>query len=200
MLVQAKPRTYSPEEYLVLEEKSQTKHEYQDGEIIPMTGGTTNHNKIAGNFYAYFKFATKGKPYEVFMADVRLWIPANRRYTYPDVQIICGDIAYHENRKDTVTNPSAIVEVLSKSTRDYDKGDKFKFYRSIPEFREYITIAQYGFEVEQYVKTDEGKWLITYLESQESVLSLATVEFEIPLTDLYEGVRFEDNEREIVDS
>lgn len=89
--------------------------------------------------------------------------------------------------------------ILSKSTRDYDRTDKFKFYRSIPDFREYITIAQYGFEVEHYVKTDDRKWSIAYLESPESVLSLATIDFEISLAQLYEGVEFEDSEPEIAD-
>lgn len=192
MLVQTKPQTYTPEEYFALEEQSETKHEYHNGEIVPMTGGTTNHNKISGNFYAYFKFAKKGKPYDIFMADVRLWIPDYDRYTYPDVQIIFGDILYYEKRKDTVTNPSVIVEVLSNSTRSYDKGDKFKYYRSLPTLQEYITINQYGFEVEQYVKTDDGKWLITYLEAEDTVLSLASVDFEISLKDLYDGVNFEE--------
>ncbi len=192
MLVQTKPQTYTPEEYFALEEQSETKNEYHNGEIVPMTGGTTNHNKISGNFYAYFKFAKKGKLYDIFMADVRLWIPDYDRYTYPDVQIIFGDILYYEKRKDTVTNPSVIVEVISNSTRSYDKGDKFKYYRSLPTFQEYITINQYGFEVEQYVKTDDGKWLISYLEAEDTVLSLASVDFEISLKDLYDGVNFEE--------
>ena len=192
MLVQTKPQTYTPEEYFALEEQSETKHEYHNGEIVPMTGGTTNHNRIVINLVAFLKFAFRGKPLSLFTSDVRLWIPAYDRYTYPDVQIIFGDIIYHEKRKDTVTNSSVIVEVLSNSTRSYDKGDKFKYYRSLPTFQEYITINQYGFEVEQYVKTDDGKWLITYLEAEDTVLSLASVDFEIPLKDLYDGVNFEE--------
>jgi len=148
MLVQTKPRAYTPEEYFALEEKSEIKHEYHNGKIVPMTGGTTNHNRIALNLVAFLKFALLGQKISFFIGDVRLWIPAHRRYTYPDVQIICGDIAYHDNRIDTVTNPAVIVEVLSKSTRNYDRGDKFRFYRSLPSFQEYITIDQYRFEVE----------------------------------------------------
>ena len=200
MIVQTATQTYTPEEYLALEEQSEIRNEYHDGEIIPTTGGTVNHNKISGNFYAYFKFAKKGQPYDVFMADVRLWIPENNRYTYPDVLIISGEVDYYENRKDTIINPTVIIEVLSQSTEVYDKGDQFKFYRSIPSFQEYIMINQYQYEVEQYVKTDHGKWLVTYLESVESVLSLNSVEFDIPLSDLYEGVEFENIEKEeIVD-
>lgn len=194
MLVQTKPQTYTGEEYFALEEKSDIKHEYHQGEIVPMTGGTTNHNRIIINLVAFLKFAFRGKPLSLFTSDVRLCLPEYDRYTYPDVQIISGDISYYENRQDTVTNPAVIVEVLSNSTRIYDKGDKFKYYRSLPRFQEYITIDQYGFEVEQYVKTDDGKWLVTYLDSEDSVLSLAAVEFEISLKDLYEGVKFEESE------
>lgn len=194
MLVQTQKRIHTPAEYLAIEENSEIKHEYHDGEIIPMTGGTTTHNKIAGNFYSYFKFAHRGKPYEIFMGDVRLWISAYRRYTYPDIQIILGDIVYYENRKDTVLNPAIIVEVLSDSTRNYDKGDKFKFYRSIPELTEYITIDQYRFEIEQYVKAKDGKWLVTYLESKEAILSLASVEFEISLNNIYESITLQESE------
>ena len=192
MLVQATPRKYTPEEYLGLEEKSEIRHEYCNGEIVEMTGGTTNHNRIIINLVAFLKFALRDGKTSLFTSDVRLWIPASRCYTYPDVQIICGEIAYPENRQDTVTNPSAIVEVLSKSTRNYDKGDKFQFYRSIPTFREYVTIDQYSLCVEQYIKKEDGKWLISYLESEESVLSLSAVKFDISLKDLYEGVKFEE--------
>ena len=199
MLAQTKPRTYSPEEYFALEEKSEIKHEYHNGEILPITGGTTNHNRIAINLVTYLNLAFQGKKTSFFIGDVRLWIPAYRRYSYPDVQIICSDIAYHDNRKDTVTNPAVIVEVLSKSTRNYDRGDKFRFYRSLPSFQEYITIDQYRFEVEHYIKNDDNNWLIRYLESEESVLSLVSVDFEISLKDLYDNVRFDDEEREIED-
>ncbi len=191
MITQTATRTYTPEEYLALEEQSETRNEYHDGEIVPMSGGTVNHNKISGNFYAYFKFAKKGQSYDVFMADVRLWIPESNRYTYPDVQIICGEVGYYEKRKDTIINPTVIIEVLSQSTEAYDKGDKFKYYRSIPSFQEYIIINQYQYEVEQYVKTEDNKWLVSYLESAEAVLSLNSVEFEISLEELYEGVEFE---------
>ncbi|MBO1350529.1 MAG: Uma2 family endonuclease [Hormoscilla sp. GUM202] len=112
MLAQTKPRTYSREEYFALEEKSEIKHEYHNGEIVPMTGGTTNHNRIAINLVTSLKFALRGQKISFFTSDVRLGFPAHRRYTYPDLQIICGDIAYHDRRKDTVTNPAVIVEVV----------------------------------------------------------------------------------------
>ncbi|MGB3535835.1 MAG: Uma2 family endonuclease [Microcoleaceae cyanobacterium] len=196
MITQTATRTYTPEEYLILEEQSETRNEYHDGEIVPMSGGTVNHNSIIVNLVAFLKFAFRGQNKSLFTSDVRLWIPESNRYTYPDVQIICGEVAYHENRKDTIINPTVIIEVLSQSTEAYDKGDKFKYYRSIPSFQEYIIINQYQCEVEQYVKTENNKWLVSYLESEEAVLSLNSVEFEISLRDIYEGVEFESVEIE----
>ena len=111
---------YTPEEYLELEEAAEYKSEYIDGEIIPMAGGTTNHNRLAGNFYAALNFAFKKQDYEVFMGDVRLWIPDKHIYTYPDVMVIAGKPEYYNNRTDTVTNPLVIAEILSKSTQNRD--------------------------------------------------------------------------------
>ncbi|WP_293115977.1 Uma2 family endonuclease [Okeania sp. SIO1I7] len=190
MQIQTHKKVYSPEEYLLLEENAEYKHEYLDGEIISMTGGTTNHNEIASNFCAYLKFALKGKSYRVFIGDVRLWIPDYNLYTYPDIMIIEDKPIYHQGRTDTVTDPLIIVEVLSKSTANYDRGDKFKFYRSIPEFKEYILIDQYQFYIEQYAKTSEDKWEVTYYESEESRLKLTALDFEIAFSDLYERVDF----------
>ncbi|MFB2970019.1 Uma2 family endonuclease [Aerosakkonema sp. BLCC-F183] len=191
MQTQTEKRYYTREEYLALEETAEYKSEYHDGEIVPMTGGTTNHNKIAGNLFAHLKFALRGRNYELFIADVRLWVPRYRKYFYPDLMIIQAEPVYEGAGTTTVTNPSLIVEVLSNSTRSYDKGDKFDYYRSIPEFREYILIDQYKFHIEQLVKTSEGKWLLTYYESADGVLALDSVDFQIPLSDIYEGVNFE---------
>lgn len=118
----------------------------------------------------------------------------HRLYTYPDLMVIKGDVIYHENRKDTVLNPLVIIEILSESTGSYDHGDKFKYYRSIPEFQEYILIDQYQYSVEQFVKTETGKWQVNFYESVDSILTLSTLDFAINLTDLYEQVNFETSE------
>jgi len=194
MVVQTESLLYSPEDYLKLEETAEFKHEYRDGEIIPMTGGTTNHNQILVNLCAHLYFALRKQNYRVFTSDIRLWIPDYRLYTYPDLMVIRGDIIYHESRTDTVLNPLIIVEVLSKSTGNYDHGDKFKFYRSIPEFQEYILIDQYQYSVEQFVKTETGKWQLNFYESADSILTLSTVEFQMNFADLYEQVNFEQPE------
>ncbi|MGB3510008.1 MAG: Uma2 family endonuclease [Microcoleaceae cyanobacterium] len=176
MQVQIEKRYYTPEEYLSLEKTAEYKSEYHNGEIIPMTGGTTNHNLIAGNFYVYLRYALREKSYKVFFADVRLSIPLMNRYVYPDVMIIQGKPVYAGTGKTTITNPLIIVEVLSESTKNYDKGEKFDFYRSIPEFREYILIDQSKYYLAQYTKTSENQWLFTEYNGENNILKLATVE------------------------
>lgn len=190
MEVQTVKRFYTPEEYLELEEQAEFRSEYRDGEIVPMTGGTTNHNQIALNLAASLKFTLKGQNYRVYMADVRLWIPRYRQHTYPDVMVIQGQPVYTGTSTTTVTNPSLIAEVLSKSTQNYDQGNKFLYYRSIPEFKEYILIDQYQFHVMHYVKTADGKWIFDEIEGESATLSLETVDFQIALSDLYEQVYF----------
>lgn len=175
MIAQIEKRHYTPEEYLALEATAEFKSEYHDGEIVPMTGGTTNHNQIAGNFYAYFKWTMKRQNYNIFIGDVRLGLPRHRRYVYPDVTIVEGKPVYEGAGKTTITNPLVIVEVLSESTRNYDKGDNFYFYRSIPEFREYILIDQYQYHVEQYANPAENQWLLTDYEGSDAVLAMTTV-------------------------
>jgi Uma2 family endonuclease len=193
-VVETQKQYTTPEEYLALEEAAESKSEYRDGEIVPMTGGTINHNRIILSFCIYLGLALRGTSYEVFTGDVRLWIPRYRTHTYPDVMVIQGEPVYHENRQDTITNPVLIVEVLSKSTKNYDRGDKFEFYRSIPEFREYITIDQYRFKVEHFAKTSEGKWVLTEYDSADAVLALSSLDFQITLRDIYERVNFEESE------
>ena len=184
---------YTPEEYLELEETAEYKSEYRDGEIVPMTGGTTNHNKISLNLAASLKIALRRKNYDVYIGDVRLWIPRYRQHTYPDVMVIEGQPIYTGTSTTTVMNPMLIAEVLSQSTKNYDQGDKFLYYRSIPEFKEYILIDQYQYHVMQYVKTAESQWSFTELEHASATLSLQTVDFQIELRDLYEQVNFVEN-------
>ncbi|HLO50962.1 MAG TPA: Uma2 family endonuclease [Kamptonema sp.] len=194
MQTQIKKHYYTPEEYLELEEVAESKSEYRDGEIVPMTGGTTNHNKIAGNFYVNFKVAFRGQNYEIFMNDVRLWINRDRIYTYPDIMIIEGEPVYEGSGTTMVTNPLLIVEVLSKSTKDYDRGDKFQYYRSIPTLKEYITIDQYKFHVEQFAKNPEGKWVLSEYEATDAVLALSSIDFQIQVSEIYQGVNFENTD------
>lgn len=181
---------YTPEEYLALEENAECKHEYRNGKIIAMTGGTTNHNEITGNFYANAKFALKKQNYRIFISDVRLWIEEYRQYTYPDVMIIEGKPIYHGKGTSTVTNPTVIVEVLSPSTQDYDRGTKFTYYRAIPELKEYILINQSEYAVEQFSKNEEGKWVLTEEKRESALLKLPTLNYSIALAEIYDNINF----------
>jgi len=187
---------FTEEQYLALEETAEDKNEYLDGEIIPMTGGSTNHNQIAGNLYIALSLALKKQNYRIFIGDVRLWIAKVRLYTYPDVMIILGEPQYHNNRTDMITNPQVIVEVLSKSTKNYDRGDKFKLYKTIPSFREYILIDQTQINVEQYSKTENKRWLYSEYDEEDTALVFNSFEVEVPLSDVYEQVNFEEVEKD----
>lgn len=191
MVLQTEKHYYTPEEYLELEEKAEYKNEYKDGEIIQMTVGTTNHNKIAGNFYKKFPNTLQGQGCDVYIGDVKVSIPRYRLYTYPDVIVIKGKPIYEGKGTTIITNPLLIVEVLSNSTKNYDKTDKFKYYRSIPGFQEYIIIDQYSFAVEQFTKQTEGQWIFKEYEGEDPVLVLDSIEFQITLRDIYDRVDFE---------
>ncbi|MDJ0735248.1 MAG: Uma2 family endonuclease [Nostocaceae cyanobacterium] len=191
MVLQTEKGYYTPEEYLELEEKAEYKSEYRDGEIIPMTGGTTNHNKIALDFCRKFPLIVQGQTYDIYMADVRLWIPRYRIYTYPDVIVVKGKPIYEGTGKTTITNPCLIVEVLSNPIKNYDKTDKFKYYRSIPDLQEYIMIDQYSFSVEKFTKKAEVQWLFQEYEGEDAVLKLDVIDFEISLREIYARVDFE---------
>jgi Uma2 family endonuclease len=181
---------YSLAEYLQFEVNSQERHEYINGEVILMSGGLPNHNRIAGNFYAALNFALKGKPYDVFVTDQRLWIPKKRIYTYPDVMVVQGELQLQEGRKDTITNPLMIAEVLSQSTKAYDQDEKFKAYRTIPSFAEYILIDQYSMHVEQYFKAEPPKWIFCEYDGGDACLSVNSITFTICLSEIYDKVDF----------
>lgn len=189
--MQTQQRFYTPEEYLALEEQADFRSEYRDGEIVPMTGGSINHNTIIVNLCALLKFGLRGKSLKVFTSDLRLWIPRYRRYTYPDVFVIADEPVFQGSRKDTVMNPCLIIEILSESTQDYDRTDKFRYYRSIPEMQEYILVDQYTTGVEHYAKLEDASWRFREYDAETSSISLVSVGLELAMNDLYEGVSFE---------
>ncbi|NJR49082.1 MAG: Uma2 family endonuclease [Leptolyngbyaceae cyanobacterium CSU_1_3] len=183
-------KTYTPDEYLDLEVKSETRSEYRNGEIIQMTGGTPTHNELIRALTVALSLGLHRKPYQLFLADQRLWIPEPNIYTYPDVMIVPRPVELKPGRKDTVMNPIVIAEVLSDSTEAYDRGEKFAAYRTIETFQEYLLIDQSQPHLEQYVKQSANQWLFTEYNGLESKVMLATVQVEIALADLYENVEF----------
>jgi len=187
MLAQEK-KYITPEEYLALEEKAEYKSEYYQGEIFAMSGASFNHNVIAGNCYAGIHQIFRGRNCTVFNSDMRVLVRENGLYTYPDVSVICGEIKFSEGRNDTITNPSLIVEVLSKSTKDYDRGEKFELYRALPTLEDYVLIHQDKVHIEHFHKQADGKWLLTDICLLEETLMLESVEVSLSVRDLYEKV------------
>jgi Uma2 family endonuclease len=192
-IAQTKEKIYTSEEYLELEITSETRNEYRNGEIIEMTGGTPNHNELTSNLIVSLKTALKGKSYRVFITDQRLWIPAANLYTYPDIMVVPKPIELQTGRKDTITNPCFIAEVLSKSTQNYDRSEKFVAYRTIPNFEEYLLISQYQVCVEHYVKTAPDRWLLSEYTDPSTILTLSSFDLQLSIADLYENIDFEES-------
>jgi Uma2 family endonuclease len=189
MLSNIKQR-YSLDEYRALEEKSEGRSEYRDGEIVPMPGGTLKHSRISGNIFAYLKFLLRDTQFESINSDLRLWIPEYRRGVYPDVMIFEGEPQLNENRLDEVLNPILIVEVLSPSTADYDRQSKFRMYRSIKSFKEYLLVEQDEPFVERYTKQSQG-WLLSEFNGLDGSIFLESVGQELAIAEIYRSVVFE---------
>lgn len=183
-------KIYTVENYLAMEVESETRHEYRSGEIVPMTGGTPAHNELIRALTVVLSLGLRGKPYQVFLADQRLWIPERNIYTYPDAMIVPRPVELQPGRKDTVTSPILIAEVLSDSTKAYDRDEKFAAYRAIATFGEYLLIDQSRLHIEHYVKQSANQWLFSEYNEPEARVILATVAVEIVLSDLYENVEF----------
>ena len=190
MVTQLAKKTYTVDEYLELEIASETRNEYRNGEIIPMTGGTPNHNDISGNLYLLLKPLLKAQGFRVFHADQRLWIPDVKIHTYPDVMVASKPLEMQDGRKDTITNPCFIAEVLSRSTQNYDRSEKFAFYRTINTFQEYLLIDQYRVHVEHHVKTAVNQWLFSEYDDPSVTISLQFTDLQIQIADLYDNIDF----------
>lgn len=181
---------FTEQEYLELEVASDTKHEYYRGEIFAMAGAGKRHNVIFSNLFGELGYKLKGHPCRPFGSDMRIHVPENTLYTYPDISIICGDIFdYSNDEKDNATDPSVIIEILSSSTRTYDRGDKFKLYRDIPTLKEYVLVDSESINVEAYRINEHGHWELEEFKATEETLSIKTIEFSIPLKEIYAGTR-----------
>ncbi|BCU11195.1 MULTISPECIES: Uma2 family endonuclease [Microcystis] len=190
MLTQSPPKTLSLEAYRNLETIAEVKHEYHDGEIIEMTGGSINHNSILINLIVLLKLALRGTNYRLQSSDLRLWIPQYNRGLYPDLMIIAGEPLFSDNRNDEILNPCLIIEVLSPSTSGYDRGDKFRYYRSIPQLNQYLLVSQGEILIESYSKTSENNWLLQEYTPARGIISLDSLGISLNLADIYEGIDF----------
>lgn len=178
----------SEKEYLDAERLALEKHEYYKGEIFAMGGASIAHNKIAINCTVNISNKLKGKKCQPFGSDLRVHIPKNTLFTYPDISIICGEIETTDDKFDTITNPSVIIEILSSSTRNYDKGEKFTLYREIDSLQEYILIDSERIMVEKFMRNSDNSWQLNEYKSIEQSFSITTVAIEMQLLDIYEGL------------
>ncbi len=186
-----KDQIYTLEEYLELDHNSEQKIEFWDGNIFTLAGASASHNRIQRNALFYLQLKLRGRGCEVFPSDMRVGVPAYPPYRYPDLSVLCGQANIHTlGKQDILTNPSLIIEVLSDSTAQFDRGYKFTYYKSIESFTEYILIAQDRPHVTQFIKQDENGWLNREFNSMQDKFHLASLDCELELAELYEGVEF----------
>ena len=177
-------------DYLNAERLALNKHEYFRGEIFAMSGASLPHNKIFSNLFIDAGVKLKGKKCQPFGGDLRIYIPKNTLYTYPDMSIICGEPETTDDNFDTVTNPTVIFEILSKSTRNYDKGQKFTLYRDIESLKEYILIDSEKIMVEKFTKNPDKSWTLTEYMHLGEGFDILSVQISMKLSDIYDAVNF----------
>jgi Uma2 family endonuclease len=180
---------YTPEEYLALERHAEFRSEYIDGRIIAMTGGSIAHNYIVGNIYAGLLARFARRPCHVFFADVKVRFGRGTNYTYPDVMALCGTPGHGDGHGEVLTNPALIVEVLSRSTEAYDRGEKFKRYKAIETLREYVLISQDEVRVEHFQREGDF-WSSTAFTHLDAVIELRSVACSFPMREIYRRTDF----------
>ena len=194
MTTDIETRKYSIEEYLALEAGAKEKLAYFDGKIRPMPGGTPLHNEIASNVVYVLKSLIKQiaeKKFKLYNSDMKIWIERLQHIVYPDAVVVCEKPLLYPGRKDIITNPLLIVEVLSPGTEEYDKHDKFMEYRTIPSFQEYVYLRQDAVEGAAFHRERGGLWRESNAVGLESVLPLYSLGAELRLAEVYEEVEFE---------
>ena len=193
--VAQKERRYTIEEYLEMEEFSLTNHEYHDGKLIPMAGGTHNHSEVKAQVIISFGMAIRAnkKTYKLYNSDIRVNLPEIDRVLMPDATVVVGKPIFTiEKPVGLLANPTLIIEVFSKSSEAYDRGEKFKRYRTLPSFTEYMLVSQEKPLVETFVKNG-GQWFINETaEGLEASVNLVSLGFTLSLSDIYWGVTFEE--------
>jgi Uma2 family endonuclease len=178
---------FTPEEYFAWEEQQLERHEYIDGEVYAMSGGTINHGSIAGNFLALLKPHLRGSGCKTLNSDCRVSIVGSTKYVYPDISVTCDD----RDRTTTqyITYPCLIIEVLSPSTEAYDRGNKFKMYRRNPSLQEYVLVSADAIEIELFRKTETGDWRIINYQKGDAI-ELKSVNFICQIEQIYEDIVF----------
>jgi len=187
MPIQPTPRV-TPEEYLARERAAETKSEYFEGELFAMSGASPAHVLIVTNVVSELRQQLRARNCRVYSTDLRVKVSATGLYTYPDVIVVCGEARFEDEQRDTLVNPALIVEVLSKSTQDYDRGAKFEQYRTIESFNEYVLIAQDKPHVEHFLRQADGRWLLAETNRLGDRIELESIGAHLAVADVYEKV------------
>ena len=189
-MASAAQQLLTEQEYLALERAASTKSEFLAGRMFAMAGGKRSHNLIAINVSTALNTQLDDRPCQVYPSDMRVKISATGLYTYPDVSVVCGEEVFEDEEEDTLLNPTLIVEVLSKSTEAYDRGDKFAQYRLLESLREYVLIAQDQVRVERYSRpAGESEWRLAEARDLAESMVLASIGCELPLSAVYRKVK-----------
>jgi Uma2 family endonuclease len=185
-------KRFSPQDYLVWERKQRLKHEFIDGKLYTMGGASKKHNKITFNINGLLWFIQQTiTNFEAFTTDMRTYAPLKKSYFYPDIVVVKGQDEYLDNEFDTLTNPTVVIEVASKSTKSYDKSKKFDFYRSIPSLEEYFLVSQTEYYISHFYKNAQNEWVVgDILQSPTDVLKVKSLSIELKLSDIYRGIDF----------
>lgn len=179
----------SIEEYLEMENASLEKHEYYMGEVFAMSGAKVPHNRITSNLMGLLGQKLKKKKCKPFGSDLRIHIPANTLFTYPDISIICGEVITLNNDEFNALNPTVIIEVLSPKTKNYDRGEKFKLYRDIETLKEYILVDSQGLHIEVFRLNEHSHWELEEYNDVNSYLEIKAINETIPIAEIYEDVK-----------
>ena len=181
---------YTVEEYLAIDRASDSKSEYLAGVIYAMGGASPTHVQITGNVAGELRQRLREQPCIVYSTDLRVCASADGLYAYPDVVVVCGDPVFVDSELDTLANPILIVEVLSDSTKSFDRGEKFENYRTNASLREYVLVAQDRVHVEHYVRQEDSTWVLAETNSIDDVLTLISIGCALPVSEIYFKVQF----------
>jgi Uma2 family endonuclease len=188
----ANPQDYhTPQEYFEREKTSNIRHEYINGEIVAMAGGTKNHDRICGNVFASFHQQTRRKTCETFTGNIAVRVNASN-FFYPDVSMACGESLFDKNN--LLLNPILIIEVLSPSTEKFDRGAKFDGYRGMSSLNDYLIISQDKVSVQHFQRESNEFWKFRDYRQLTDVIILSSVNCTLALVDVYEGVTFDKEE------
>ncbi len=178
----------TPQDYLAWERRQETRHEFFDGEVFAMTGASRAHNLVCLNIAASLHTQLRGKPCEVYNNDMRVKVSETGMYTYPDIVAACAEPRFEDAEVDTLLNPVLIIEVLSDSTEQHDRGAKFRHYRTLPSLQDYLLVAQTECRVEHYAREAISRWLLNEYRDPEDTIELAALGCRLPLRAVYERV------------